>query len=161
MPSFLPQTSTIHQCHYNSYRLQQKLFFITAVRGYFTLAHSNIDRTDKVAVGGLTGSQFYSLYESRTKNLSVMVSCWQPGMIQPLLYWVSQELWMGNLMIGQAAQKGCMLCNCGRMPRVWKTILRCLGGKSGVKEPVLCHLTTKTGLEQLVLCSLCSQVGVE
>lgn len=38
-------------------------FVFTAVRGYFTLSHSNIDETDVVAVGGLTGKQFERRYK--------------------------------------------------------------------------------------------------
>lgn len=44
------------------------------MRGYFTLAHSNIDKTDTVAVGGLTGSEFSKQYEDLVKKKPIMVS---------------------------------------------------------------------------------------
>lgn len=39
--------------------------FILAVRGYFTLSHSNIDKTGTIAVGGMTGTQFSTKYKER------------------------------------------------------------------------------------------------
>ena len=55
----------IHLCHIFGVLIYILCTFVSAVFGYFTLSHSNIDKTPTVAVGGMTGTQFEERYSDR------------------------------------------------------------------------------------------------